>query len=104
MSETKTTRTASFGLNLQNNNQPNDTTTRTISFDVAETVHAGMVESAASLFSAASLSSVFQPTSWRDSEGTEDVYILTSIEPELTEKTVTKLDPVTVQNAAQENP
>lgn len=95
MAETKTTRTATFGLELQNNNQPNDTTTRSISIDVAETVHAGFVESAASLFAAASLSSVFQPTNWRDSGGVEDVYILTSINPELVEKTVTKLDPLT---------
>lgn len=94
MAETKTTYVASFNLNLQNNNQPDDTTTRTVSFDVNEEVHAGMVASAASLFAAASLSSVFQPSNWRDSGGVEDVYILTGITPELTEKTVTKLDTI----------
>lgn len=92
MAETKTTYVASFELDLQNNNQPNDTTTRSVSIDVGETANFGMVETAASLFSAASLSSVFQPASWRDSGGVEDVYILKGITPTLTEKTVTEGD------------
>ena len=103
--ETKTSRVASYDFTLINPDDPTDTKKRSVSFDLPQSTTDEQVQSAASLFAAASLSSVFQPTSWRDSEGVLEAYKMTLIEPSVTDKTVKKFDNIVpTAPTAQENP
>ena len=86
--ETKTSRVAGFKIDLVSSQNPNSTTSRTVSFDVASTVTGAQVQTVASAFFAqAGMSNVFQPNGWRDYEGDDEVYIMTGVTPILTEKT-----------------
>ena len=88
----KTTKTAGFEILLQNTNNVEDTTTRTVSFDLPydSTIGADNLATIASTyFAVAGMSNVFQPAGWRDYEGAQDVFKMVSVTPILTEKTVT---------------
>lgn len=90
--QAKTTKTAGFEILLQNTTNVEDTTTRTVTFDLPydSTIGAANVTTIASTyFAVAGMSNVFQPTGWRDYEGSQDVYKMISVTPVLTEKTVT---------------
>lgn len=100
------TKTASFEITLQNNNDEYDVTKRTVSFDLPPTstiTSDNMATIASTYFAVAGMSNVFQPTSWRDNKGLDDVYILKGVTPILTEKTVTEGELVE-PTQAQENP
>lgn len=89
-----TTYVASFELTLENTENANDTTKRTISFDVPSNTDESKIIPTANLFAASSVNTVFQPTNWRDYGGNWDVYKITNIQPGLTEKTVVKYDEI----------
>lgn len=95
----KTTRVASFEIDLQNVDNVNDTTKRTISIDVPASVTSSQVATVASAyFAVAGMSNVFQPTGWRDYQGSFDVYKMVGVTPSLTEKTVTTGDMIIPSN------
>lgn len=87
---TTTSNTVSFTLNLA---RSGDTNKRTLSFDVAETIAAASLESAAATW-LASYNKLIQPTQWRDSDTAEEEWTTIGITPTQTTKTVTTYDPV----------
>lgn len=103
----KSSKTASFEITLQNKNDDTDVTKRTISFDLPSdsTIGAQQVSTIASTyFAVAGMSNVFQPTSWRDYKGLDDVYIFKGVTPSITEKTVTEgeyIEPPSTQKKMQ---
>lgn len=95
--KTDSTKVAGFELTLVNNADPNDIVKRTINFDLP-TNSAVQPEDVATIasayFAVAGMSNVFQPTGWRDYQGNFDVYIMQSVKPVLTEKTVVRGDEI----------
>lgn len=90
--QAKTTKTAGFEILLQNTTNVEDTSTRTVSFDLPydSTIGSANLATIASTYLAvAGMSNVFQPAGWRDYEGAQDIYKMISVTPVLTEKTVT---------------
>lgn len=97
--EVKSSRVASFKIDLVNSENPSDTTSKTINFDVPDSVDITQAETVASTyFAVAGMSNVFQPAGWRDYEGNFEVYLMTGVTPSVTEKTVTTGDTYTPAN------
>mgnify|MGYP003447650716 CR=1 FL=1 len=101
MAKSVSTTAAGFKLTLVNTENPSEVYDRTVSFDlpIGTTIRsADQLTTAASLFAAAGMSNVFQPTGWRDYMGELDVCTIQAITPILTEKVVSTADEITVQS------
>lgn len=97
--EVTNTKVAAFDVTIQNRNNDADVTSRTVSFDLPYNSEVGISDLAtiaSTYFTVAGMSNVFQPTSWRDYKGLDDVYIMKGVTPILTEKTESKGDYIEV--------
>lgn len=95
--KTDETKVAGFELTLVNNSDPTDVQKRTINFDLpynTTTQPSDIATIASTYFAVAGMSNVFQPNGWRDFQGNFDVYIMQSVKPIWTEKTVVKGDEI----------
>lgn len=91
--KTKTTNACSWNLTLQ---RGNETTNRSISFDVENTALIPDIKPSMKNNIIPSLiggmSTIIQPTGWRDNDLTEEEWTCTGVEVKLVSKTETTLD------------